>query len=65
MDAGTIAEGSAAQAFEGHHDYKCMGVHKKRFDTLVQLRLESVTSIPGVLTFLALSILSIYHLLLH
>ena len=33
-----------------------MRVHKECFNTLVQLRLESVTCISGVLTFLVLNI---------
>ena len=31
VDAGTIAEGSSDQAFEGHHYYRCMRVPKQIF----------------------------------
>lgn len=31
VDAGTIAEGSSDQAFEGHHYYRCMRVPKQMF----------------------------------
>ena len=56
LDADTTAEGSASQAFESRHYYWCMRVHKECFNTLVQLRLESVTCISGALTFLVLNI---------
>ena len=42
VDAGVIAPGSAAQAVEGRHYYRCMHVHKECFDALVQFRFEKV-----------------------
>ena len=44
VDAETIADGSADQAFEGRHYYMCMCIHKECFDALVQMRTEQVTS---------------------
>ena len=38
----TVALGSAAQAMEGHHYYRCMHLHKEYFDELVQFRFEKV-----------------------
>ena len=43
IEAETIAKGSADQAFEGRHDYRCLRVHKECFDALVQLRIETLT----------------------
>ena len=42
IDAGVIALGSAAQAMEEHHYYKCMHLHKELFDELVQFWFEKV-----------------------
>ena len=44
IDAETIAKGSAEQAFEGRHYYRCMRVHKECFDALVQFRVEAITT---------------------
>ena len=44
VDAETIADGSADQAFEGRHYYRCMRIHKERFDALVKMRTEQITS---------------------
>ena len=44
IDIGIIAPGSAAQAIEGHHYNRCIQLHKERFDTLVQFRLEKMKS---------------------
>ena len=44
VDAETIADGSADQAFEGRHYYRCMRIHKECFDALVQMRTEQITS---------------------
>ena len=43
VDAGIIASGSADQAFEGRHYYRCMRIHKEVFDALVQFKIEEVT----------------------
>ena len=43
VDAKTIADGSADQAFEGRHYYRCMRIHKECFDALVQYRIENLT----------------------
>ena len=42
IDAGVTALGSAAQAMEGHHYYRCMHLHKELFDKLVQFRFEKL-----------------------
>ena len=39
VEDGMIAPGSAAQAMEGRHYYRCMCLHKECFDALVQFRL--------------------------
>ena len=44
IDAGIIAPGSAAQAIEGHHYYRCMHLYKEYLDILVQLRSEKMKS---------------------
>ena len=44
VDAGIIARGSADQAWEGRHYYRCMRVHKECFDALVQYKFEDLTS---------------------
>ena len=44
VDAKTIAECSLDQAFEGHHYYRNMRMHKECFDALVRFRIEKVTS---------------------
>ena len=41
-DAGIIAPGSAAQAVEGRHYYRCMRLHKECFNSLVQFHFEKV-----------------------
>ena len=43
VDAEIIAKGSAEQAFEGSHFYRCMRMHKEYFDALVQLRNQQIT----------------------
>ena len=43
VDAGVIAPGPADQAFEGRHYYRSMRIHKECFDSLMQLRVESIT----------------------
>ena len=35
LDAGVVAPGSAAQAMEGHHYYRCINLHKECFDAMV------------------------------
>ena len=42
-DAGVIAEGSVAHAFQGKHYYRSMRLHKEGFDALSQLRIEKLT----------------------
>ena len=42
VDAGVIALGSAVQAMEGGHYYRCMRLHKECFDALVEFRFEKV-----------------------
>ena len=44
VEAEIIAKGSANQAFEGRHYYRCLRVHKECFDALVQLRIEGLTN---------------------
>ena len=44
FDVRIIAPGSAAQAIEGHHYYKYIRLHQKRFDTLVQFQFEKIKS---------------------
>ena len=45
IDAGIITPGSAtAQVMEECHYYRCMHLHKERFDTLVQFRFEKMKS---------------------
>ena len=43
VDAGTIAQGSSSQAFEGRHYFRSMRIHKEAFDALVQHRVEHIT----------------------
>ena len=43
VEAEIIAKGSANQAFEGRHYYRCLRVHKECFDAFVQLRIEGLT----------------------
>ena len=35
LDAGVVAPGSAAQAMEVHHYYRCINLHKECFDAMV------------------------------
>ena len=44
VDADIIAKGSADQALEGRHYYRCFRLHKECFDVLVQLRIENITN---------------------
>ena len=44
VDSGTIADGSADQAFEGRDYFRSMQVHKECFDSLVQYRVEKLTN---------------------
>ena len=44
IDAKTIADASADQAFEGKHYFRSMLVHKECFDALVQFRIEKLTN---------------------
>ena len=43
VDSAVIAKGSADQAFEGRHYYRCLRMHKECFDALVQQRIETIT----------------------
>ena len=43
IDSGTISAGSADQAFQGKHYYRCMRVLKEAFDALVQFHAEDIT----------------------
>ena len=40
MDAGAIADGSAAQAFEGRHYARSVRLHKQSFEALVKNRMR-------------------------
>ena len=42
VDAGTIAQGSSSQAFEGRHYFRSIRIHKEAFDALVQ-QVEHIT----------------------
>ena len=42
VDAGTIAQGSSSQLFEGSHYFRSMRIHKEAFDALVQHRVEHI-----------------------
>ena len=42
MDTKTIVEGSIDRAFERHHYYQSMQIHKECFRTLVQFCIEKV-----------------------
>ena len=42
VNAGVIPPTSAAQVVEGCHYYRCMHLHKERFNVLVQFRFEKV-----------------------
>ena len=44
IDHGIIAPGSAAQAIEEQHYYRCMHLHKECFDISVQFRFEKIES---------------------
>ena len=43
IDAGVIAAGSADQALNGKHYFRCMRLHKEMFDALIQTRIEDLT----------------------
>ena len=42
VDAAVIAKGSADQAFEGRHYYRCLRMHKECFDALVQPKIDDI-----------------------
>ena len=44
IDAETVASGSADQAMEGGHYYRCMRTHKETFDALIQCFVEEKTN---------------------
>ena len=44
VDAKTIAEGSACQAWKGRYYYRSMKCHKECFDVLMQFQVQKVTN---------------------